>query len=380
MNISLLAIRNIILAVVVLIAVIVFIIFFFPKTDLVQNIFPKLIQNNTEQPSSQSQNQAKPTGKIVLSLVSKDSERMIPSPYIYDVEANTLTLADLDVFNGSLRTYVSDLKLSPNGAWAAFKGFKPSDVPSENWQDWTYSIYPQIHRSSLISANLNSATDKLRELRDVSTKLTNITSDHKQLSSINNLGSILFTTANSGEGSAEIQSAENFTINHITSDGTVAELTKGFAPKWVNDDYFIFLKNDGVYSYSINYKTEKLVYTLNMGEDPVKSNFKLNVSKDGRFVAIPFPGLGRTFILGLQHVPEPTLNGMEMYVEIDGFWPTFSPDGEFLVVQGVDAKNITNDPKPYLNIWRTSDLSKVDINVDLDAYRQEAMFIDDWIQ
>lgn len=382
MNITLNSIIKILVVIVILLVVIPIALYFALGSKLAtkNDNFSDLSQNATSTLEGQ-QNviPAELSGKIFLSLLPKDSDRTaLPFSYVYDVKTKELKLSDLDLFDQSLRTYVSDLSFSPNGEWVGFKGIKPNDVETNRWQDWDYSIYPQMYRYRLAPGT--DISDELGNIRTNSEKLTDLVANRKQLSSINNNGGILMVSVDSSDDTA-VQPVENYTIRYVDPNKQVSILTKGFAPTWINEDYFIFLKKDGLYTYSIRDSKENLMVGVTADGVGFSSNVKMNASNDGRFVAVPVPSKNITMIIGIDVIDKkPVTTGFLKEISVGGFWPTFSPDGEFLVIQGVDVDNIATDPKPFLSFWRTSDFTEIEARVSLDDYLQDYMFIDDWIK
>lgn len=331
--------------------------------------------DDSEVTENQINEPAKLSGKMFLSLSPKNSPREAPISYVFDIEKQELSPSDMDTFGDSFKTYIADLDISPNGQWAAFKGFKPSEAAQYN-----PVTSPQIHRVRLDSPT--SISDIAKAISSNSQKLTNISVSRKHSSSVNNKGEILMISVDSGD-IENIQPVENFTIRHISSNNDIKILTNGFLPRWITDTNFVFFKNDGLYTYSLTNNVERLLlaFKFNDGEG-LFNDVKMSVSDDTRFIAISIPKRNILTVLGVDMVDgEPTLNSFLKELPISGFWPTFSPDGEFLAIQGVNADTFETDPKPFLSFWRTSDFVELeDLRVDLDDYRQAYMFIDDWIK
>lgn len=369
--------RNIAVVLVILLALLVVAIFLLiSKNNPITNF---LFQRSEVSSDAPQEELLQPSGKILLSLLPKNSERLIPVSYIYDVDSGKLSQSDLDLFDADLRTYTGDFRFSPNGQWAAFKGFKSSDVSSDNWKDWDPSKFVQFYRSPVTLNAMDPISDRFEEIKNNSIKLTDMVANSKQLASINDRGEMLIVSVdNSSTTGGHLVDA--FTIRHIGQNGEAKVLTNGFNPQWVSNESFVFLKRDGLYAYSVVTNTESLLWEI-PSNDGLSNEIKMSTSNDGRYVAISIAYLRKVFVLGLFHDDSNIVaNGEYHELPITGFWPTFSPDDEFLVIQGVDANNIASDPKPFLNIWRTRDFSRVNINVDLNDFQQPYMFVDDWIQ
>lgn len=388
MNITLNLIIKILIAVVTLLIIIPLVLYFVLESKIVnrEGGLAESLSNSTTTLEVGKQ-PAELSGKIFLSLSPKSSERVVPSPYIYDIEAGQLTSSSVDTFGQSFKTYIADLNISPNGQWITFKGFKPSDVNTQRWQDWDFVNLPQINRVRLSSEV--SVSTVSQAIQNNSEKLTDIAVVRKHSSSVNNKGEILMVSVDNVDN-VDLQSlnnlaigVEDFTIRHISPNNEIKILTKGSSPRWITDDSFVFFKNGGLYLYSMETGKESVMLPFTYEDsEGLFNDVKMNVSDDGRFIAISMSKKKIVLVLGVDLVDgQPVLSNFFKELPVSGFWPTFSPDGEFLVIQGVDVDNIATDPKPFLSFWRTSDFTELtDRRINLDDYRQDYMFVDDWIK
>lgn len=317
------------------------------------------------------------TGKIFMALAPKSSERISTLPFFYDSVTKQIVDTELDNYGDDNWGSTKDVIFSPDGNWAAFYGITANDAQIMGW-DLIKS--GQVYVSKLSSSG-SIDKNKLNEIKGNAKKVSNVVGPRKQLFSINNEGEALMVSANNDE---PIQLMENHTIRHITSTGVVTEVAKGNYPRWVNDDIFVFVKNDGVYAFSMENNIETLLLEHG-GSFDISSNTMMNVSKDGKWLAISFPDAGRVeiYTLDLSNVGAVYYGGLNA----SGFWPVFSPDSKTLALQEVDWSHFENTESwqdvetsnQALTFWHVQGLFRLEKVVSLNAYRQPYIFISDWV-
>lgn len=325
-------------------------------------------------------------GWLTLTLVPKGREDGGVETYVYDfTDAQDLLYPELNQVPERVAALSFLHTVSSNNAWVTYAG--ALDVSDEVEPERVL----QIFRAPL-SDNGQVTPDvfikSLTEAEQVSQQ-----PGQKDTPQVNSLGDVVYSVlGNASEEGAGYPTAEAYLINHISStDGQERLLIEGNKPRWVSDTTFVFLRNDGLFSYDVtSRKTHQLLPHQTFGGE-VRANIGLSVSDDGSLVAIANPNMNKLSVYRVTDWTDPVPEFVNM-AKVTGFWPTFSPDGSILALQSVDAENVNTDPKPkvvFFKIDRTNTnptgvsekaLKELPFTIDLDQFDQRQMFITDWIK
>jgi len=306
-------------------------------------------------------------GAIFMTLAPKNKIEII-EPYIFSFANNALIRLDSETQSSTWRARAIHHSFSKNGAWGAFIGVDREVLESSGNNFAVAQVYrAQMSSDRNISQSLAAAT-----------AATDVISAMKRVPSVSNAGEIVYVSRGAGIADEDLEAltdAESWLIYHVRRDGSEEFIDNGIFPRWVNEDEFIYLKNDGLYVYATDTKTSDKIWG---SYGTVYSNMMMDVSSDGRFIAWTAPDSGRVFVLEVKDwvTRDMELKGM---VNIHGFWPTLSPDGKYLAIQRVNWEAIQTDPMPRLVFYNLESLERVPFEINLDSYWQNAMFVTDWV-
>ena len=325
-------------------------------------------------------------GVILLTLAPKLFESPTNLPFMFDFQRERIVDTEMDLYSENSYGRTDYLQFSPNGKWASFYGATAKDAQVGQFDPLT-SL--QIYRSQLIYTSDESVlTSRFTEVKERAERVTNFAGNFKRVYGVNDAGGVLVSSAEPDVDNS-IRPMESYTIRYVSPQGEVEVLTNGNYPRWVNDEVFLYLKNDSINLYSITNSADVSIFSLE--GQYLYSNSMMNISKDGELIALSLPELRKLIILNFDKESE--VFSLSREIDASGFWPTFSPDGNYITLQEVDwdqfaglASTDANawraivEPKPELSFWRIADLSKVDYTIDLSDYRQDYTFVTDWIK
>jgi hypothetical protein len=241
---------------------------------------------------------------------------------------------------------------------------------------------------SLFTSDVTGATtlqDLLTSARSADKlAITNFVSG--RAGAINDNGDVTYSVKNSPYSTTDLADAEDYEVV-LVQNNELQKVDQGLKPKWLDNDHFVYLKNDGVYLNTVHRTDEPAIKIINIdtSELKVKENVGINVSRDGKYLAlidIDGSSLDVYEIMNLDKV----VNAEKKITlkDVHGFWPVFSPDGDYLAFQSVDIENIDTDPKPkvvfYSLDYENKSATKLEEEIDLDNYYQDYMYIDGWIE
>lgn len=89
--------------------------------------------------------------------------------------------------------------------------------------------------------------------------------------------------------------AQSWSIYDIDVDGVKKQLTSGISPKWIGDNAFAFLRNDGVYTFDMNTGVTTLVWKHEGAPLTLANGF--TVSNDGWNFALAEPTLAQVTVV-----------------------------------------------------------------------------------
>lgn len=189
--------------------------------------------------------------------------------------------------------------------------------------------------------------------------------------------------AKSGLGDNVVNAGE-WGIYIVDATSTPKKVTSGTYPRWIDNNKFIYIADEGLFLYDIVSGTKKELWGMN--ESGALSNMRLDLSADSKYIAWSFPDIGKLWVLDVKEWGnESRLPELSLFDEVDvhGFWPVFSPDSRYIAIQAVDWDTLHTNPNPRLQIYALQKenggvLKKIDWKFNLDAFEQSKMFITDW--
>ena len=186
---------------------------------------------------------------------------------------------------------------------------------------------------------------------------------------------IAFSTQESSTVS-EFPSPEDWSVYVMDlTNGEETFVGKGMYPKWSPDGKkLLIMKNDGLYLYDVgDNKLNKRVWEVVDGETYI--GMKIGLSYDGSILAWTNANNGRVALFKISSW-NPFAMGVHKQFETHAFWPVFSPDNRFLVVQEIDWTE-SDETNPRLVVYDLATGNRETV-LDLSDYEQEAMFVTDW--
>jgi hypothetical protein len=158
--------------------------------------------------------------------------------------------------------------------------------------------------------------------------------------------------------------------------GSEYELVSGLQPLWSPEgNEIVMLREDGIYSYMV--KTQELLRTMGLGQGQLFDiGEKIGLSPDGTLFALSKNSSNEVVIFDVTSWSPFTI---KLRHTISGgtnspFWPVFSPDGKYMVVQWMDDADIN---RVWLSAYDTTEFKSKNL-VDLSAFDSQAAFVTDW--
>jgi len=159
-----------------------------------------------------------------------------------------------------------------------------------------------------------------------------------------------------------------------TKNGNERFITNGSNPLFTPGGDILVLKGDGLYLIDLFTNIGERVWDVSGGK--AFAHMKLNISRDGKYIAWAVPHQSRVIILEVTSW-RPFSASIIKEFPSTAFWPVFSPDARWLALQEVDGANTTT-PNPRLIIFNLETGDKQTL-LDLKSYDNQAMFVTDWI-
>ncbi len=185
---------------------------------------------------------------------------------------------------------------------------------------------------------------------------------------------IAFSARDIGNGSVGQFIPEDWGVYVTDLEGNETFISKGIYPKWSPDGKkLLILKNDGLYVYNDNGKgNSNRVWEVVNGK--AKFSMKIDVSVDGKMIAWSNAKDGVVVIIKVKSW-DPFEGSIYRVFKTSSFWPTFSTDGQFIVVQEINYN--MKDTNPRLVIYNIETMERETV-LDLSDYKQDFMFVSDW--
>lgn len=274
----------------------------------------------------QEQLASPPEGLLVLAAAAKfpdsNSARIFPAKYDFGKKEFDYVPADKLVASPDGLNLAYQHMFSNNSQYVTFVG--ATDI--ENITSFS-DIPTQIYRADVSNAQTyEEFTGRLLDA-EVVTKGTGVV---RQNPSVSNFGEIVYTAHESNDPRSLFSSdAEKWSIHYVTGDGKDTIITQGIFPKWVGDDLFIFLKNDGLYLYSLADKDEQRVWGMH---GTATMNMSLEVSDDFQYIAWTVPDLGTVYVFRALNWSAGNL-ALKGTIAVPAVSAVFSPDTRFIAVE-----------------------------------------------
>lgn len=269
-----------------------------------------------------------PEGLLVLSVAAKspDASTAWIFPAKYDFGKSTFDYVPADKLAASPEGFNLAYQhiFSGNGQYIVFVG--ATDI--ENVSSFS-EIPMQIYRADVSNTQTEEEFTERLLNAEIITEGTGVV---KQNPSVSDLGEVLYVSRTSGDPRSLFSSeAEQWSIHYVSQDGREEELAKGISPKWVGDNQFVFLKNDGLYLYSLATGEERNIWGM---QGTATMGMSLDVSDDYQYVAWTAPGAGAVYIFRAFNwgIGILTLSGT---ISAPAVSSTFSPDNRFLAVEAI---------------------------------------------
>lgn len=182
---------------------------------------------------------------------------------------------------------------------------------------------------------------------------------------------VLFMVKNPGSDLTSTTSTSTLAFSIYTNSTDTKQSTKlmnGAYPAWVTVFDFMYVAADGVHTYNIVNKVDKLVLPVNL-----LNNVKLAISHDRTMLALTIPDSGKVFLLKINS--DMTLAHFKD-IAATAFWSVFSPDDTQVLIQ---TQNATSK-LPQIQIYSLDNLQQPFFTKELTNFNNESFFINDWVQ
>jgi hypothetical protein len=312
------------------------------------------------------------SGYLLLSIAPEQPEASAPptTSMVYDFPSHELKDNGFDKLaaapQGQNVTYQHIL--SGNGNQVTFLGATNIDATSP-----LEELPLQVYRANI--ANMMSYEDTLYALQNAE-QVTQSTGVVRETPSISNDGEVLYVEHTPDPSGGLLTSeANSWDIHLVSLQGTDTVLTQGIEPKWVGNDKFVFLKNDGLYAYSLADRTTQKLWA---SEEAATMLMSLDVSNDFQFVAWTSRDAEQVTILYSQDWSDGSVV-VDQILGVEGAFKTvFSPDDRLVAVQtmiATDQESVYLTAIRFFDIASTEEVAESLIFVDVDPVETD---LTDW--
>ncbi len=287
-----------------------------------------------------------PQGTILLTLSNKGSDDV--GIYTFDIASKTL---------------------APYFAPVDIKSITASRLPSEATTMLlaTNAVVPT--RGSLFQiATYNKGKDLLQPV----TKSTVTFKRHPSYSEALQL----FVYGGKDPASTTLSgTASEFNVYTLDHKGVEKKIGQGSIPTLTPDGKsVVVMRKDGLSMLDLITGKSEVIWPLTAGA--ARTNQQFTVSQKGTYLAWSNPYEGVVYVLQVKSWQPFQAVAAPQKIHTYAFWPHFSPDETYLVLQEVDIVDAI-PVRPRLVIYDLLTQEKKIIQ-DLDAFVQERMFVSDW--
>lgn len=162
-------------------------------------------------------------------------------------------------------------------------------------------------------------------------------------------------------------------------NGNEKFITKGVNPIFSSDGKsLLVLKNTGIYIIDLQSNKEDVVVPLAKGKGKgfALVNMQFSLSSGGDMLAWTNIQKKQVYVLKIASW-KPLKYDFTKTLSIAGFWPVFSPDGNYLALEEIDWTP-PNPSNPRLAIYDIKNGFTKQLIYDLSEYNQLSMWITDW--
>jgi hypothetical protein len=153
-------------------------------------------------------------------------------------------------------------------------------------------------------------------------------------------------------------------------------------PKWSPDgEKLVYLKADGLYVYDLKNATETKVVTATEGQ--ILATSKMDVSPDGKYLITTVAKAGIIIVSEITSWEPFTLKelGRIQGTGTEYYWPQFSYDSKYYVVQAIDAALPGSVDRLHPRFEIRPIMSRTIVqSIPIDAFNFEAFFTDTWVK
>ncbi len=173
--------------------------------------------------------------------------------------------------------------------------------------------------------------------------------------------------------SQNIVTPDDYSVYTHASDGSDKVIAQGAIPALVpGGAAVVVLRNDGLHLVSLTSSTTALIWPLNHGAASLNQQF--SISPNGDSIAWSIPQDGKIYIMSVSSWT-PFVGHVTQSIPTHAFWPTFSPDGQYLAFEEVDWGPIPTNPRLTIEDLVTPQKKSM---YDLSGFLQTRMFISSW--
>jgi hypothetical protein len=320
---------------------------------------------------------AVPSGALMISYAEEvsDLDAVRLSPFVYSFDTGLMSYWPAEELSGTASgsNLAYHHSFSVHGHWGVFTavtGLTDTNSPLE-----LGSMPHQIYLADLF--NVSTAEEALVRLGEAES--VTVGESVKIFPVVSYDGDILYMSHSTASSDAVYleSMAEDWEIHLITSSGETRVVTSGAQPKWLDDNYFIYLKNDGVYLYNLSDSSETPLATTDLAVD-VQS--RLDITADGKLVAWTEPQLPAVHVFDVEESEgEVILSLKETLAESSGS-VVFSPDGKWLALQtpGLNVNDST-DVLNVITVYNLTTMTPLPSPFIFDGADLDTTAITDWV-
>lgn len=305
------------------------------------------------------------SGTLLMSVLPIGAEGGVPLTVAVEASSSISTYIYNDVMQSD-KLYVTQSSLSPNKKFYVTGGMPMDGDPSDAGN--SISLYSGKFNGFFVGIKPENIVAKFGTAKDAKALMF-------RGPSVGDHGGVLYAAPAKGNNELNF----NWEIHYAAQNADMV-VAYGLNPKWVSPSEFVYATKAGIRIHNLTAGTDDVVDVLIGGDGkpfPVQLNMTIGVSRDGKQIAFTNPEEYTVYLFnrdGDRFV-------LRKSFRAHGFWPTFSPDGKILALQTVkEISQIKKNPDPVLNFYdiESENPSALEKNIDLGAYRNEVLFINDW--